>query len=172
MPPAQLVSYSAVFCSNKLSWPFLCMRTSSRVFFCNIRLQIYSSDQNNLNANCDGTPNLDWVWNYVIGPGFQWRDWIGTSLQVIELPVHKVLWKNLLDMKRFVVCVLQDCGTLLSEGDNQGCYPLDGHVLCKNCNTSRIQALTAKATTDLWTAGRPVTSTVPSSTRSQTYYRL
>ncbi|XP_062411752.1 lipoma-preferred partner isoform X2 [Sardina pilchardus] len=43
----------------------------------------------------------------------------------------------------------EDCGTLLSEGDNQGCYPLDGHVLCKNCNTSRIQALTAKATTDL-----------------------
>lgn len=45
--------------------------------------------------------------------------------------------------------VLQDCGSLLSEGDNQGCYPLDGHVLCKNCNSSRIQALTAKATTDL-----------------------
>ncbi|XP_036426254.1 lipoma-preferred partner isoform X2 [Colossoma macropomum] len=43
----------------------------------------------------------------------------------------------------------EDCGCLLSEGDNQGCYPLDGHVLCKNCNTSRIQALTAKATTDL-----------------------
>ncbi|KAE8294425.1 Lipoma-preferred partner-like protein [Larimichthys crocea] len=43
----------------------------------------------------------------------------------------------------------EDCGSLLSEGDNQGCYPLDGHVLCKNCNTSRIQALTAKATTDL-----------------------
>ncbi|XP_078115986.1 lipoma-preferred partner isoform X1 [Sander vitreus] len=43
----------------------------------------------------------------------------------------------------------EDCGSLLSEGDNQGCYPLDGHVLCKNCNTSRIQDLTAKATTDL-----------------------
>ncbi|KAK2835954.1 hypothetical protein Q5P01_016438 [Channa striata] len=43
----------------------------------------------------------------------------------------------------------EDCSCLLSEGDNQGCYPLDGHVLCKNCNTSRIQALTAKATTDL-----------------------
>ncbi|XP_066519454.1 lipoma-preferred partner isoform X2 [Hoplias malabaricus] len=43
----------------------------------------------------------------------------------------------------------EDCDCLLSEGDNQGCYPLDGHILCKNCNTSRIQALTAKATTDL-----------------------
>ncbi|KAJ8390377.1 hypothetical protein AAFF_G00107710 [Aldrovandia affinis] len=43
----------------------------------------------------------------------------------------------------------EDCGSPLSEGDNQGCYPLDGHVLCKNCNTIRIQALTAKATTDL-----------------------
>ncbi|CAL8309954.1 unnamed protein product [Lota lota] len=43
----------------------------------------------------------------------------------------------------------EDCGGLLSEGDNQGCYPLDGHVLCKTCNTNRIQALTARATTDL-----------------------
>uniref|UniRef100_A0AAQ4RC80 LIM domain containing preferred translocation partner in lipoma n=1 Tax=Gasterosteus aculeatus aculeatus TaxID=481459 RepID=A0AAQ4RC80_GASAC len=43
----------------------------------------------------------------------------------------------------------EDCGFLLSEGDNQGCYPLDGHVFCKNCNTNRIQDLTAKATTDL-----------------------
>lgn len=58
------------------------------------------------------------------------------------------------------VCVPQDCGSLLSEGDNQGCYPLDGHVLCKNCNTSRIQALTAKATTDLWASRRLLPSTV------------
>ncbi|KAK0149597.1 Lipoma-preferred partner [Merluccius polli] len=43
----------------------------------------------------------------------------------------------------------EDCGGLLSEGENQGCYPLDGHVLCKTCNTNRIQALTARATTDL-----------------------
>ncbi|XP_036378242.1 lipoma-preferred partner isoform X3 [Megalops cyprinoides] len=43
----------------------------------------------------------------------------------------------------------EDCSSPLSEGDNQGCYPLDGHVLCKSCNTIRIQALTAKATTDL-----------------------
>ncbi|KAM4693909.1 lipoma-preferred partner isoform 2-T7 [Discoglossus pictus] len=43
----------------------------------------------------------------------------------------------------------EDCGSLLSEGDNQGCYPLDGHILCKACNSSRIQALTAKSSTDL-----------------------
>ncbi|XP_053566225.1 lipoma-preferred partner isoform X1 [Bombina bombina] len=43
----------------------------------------------------------------------------------------------------------EDCGTLLSEGDNQGCYPLDGHILCKSCNSTRIQALTAKSSTDL-----------------------
>lgn len=43
----------------------------------------------------------------------------------------------------------EDCGSLLSEGDNQGCYPLDGHILCKTCNTERIQTLTAKASTDL-----------------------
>ncbi|XP_077204131.1 lipoma-preferred partner [Paroedura picta] len=43
----------------------------------------------------------------------------------------------------------EDCGGLLSEGDNQGCYPLDSHILCKTCNSARIQALTAKASTDL-----------------------
>ncbi|XP_048398802.1 lipoma-preferred partner isoform X1 [Stegostoma tigrinum] len=43
----------------------------------------------------------------------------------------------------------EDCSILLSDGDNQGCYPLDGHIYCKNCNATRIQALTAKSTTDL-----------------------
>ncbi|XP_060226134.1 lipoma-preferred partner isoform X2 [Meriones unguiculatus] len=43
----------------------------------------------------------------------------------------------------------EDCGGLLSEGDNQGCYPLDGHILCKSCNSARIRMLTAKASTDL-----------------------
>ncbi|XP_063298873.1 lipoma-preferred partner isoform X1 [Pelobates fuscus] len=43
----------------------------------------------------------------------------------------------------------EDCGSLLSEGENQGCYPLDGHILCKACNSGRIQALTAKSSTDL-----------------------
>ncbi|KAG8581569.1 hypothetical protein GDO81_007719 [Engystomops pustulosus] len=43
----------------------------------------------------------------------------------------------------------EDCGSLLSEGENQGCYPLDGHILCKSCNSTRIQALTAKSSTDL-----------------------
>ncbi|KAM4887476.1 lipoma-preferred partner isoform 2-T4 [Thomomys bottae] len=43
----------------------------------------------------------------------------------------------------------EDCGGLLSEGDNQGCYPLDGHILCKTCNSTRIRVLTAKASTDL-----------------------
>ncbi|XP_069753773.1 lipoma-preferred partner isoform X2 [Narcine bancroftii] len=43
----------------------------------------------------------------------------------------------------------EDCGTLLSDGDTQGCYPLDGHIYCKLCNGRRIQTLTAKATTDL-----------------------
>lgn len=43
----------------------------------------------------------------------------------------------------------EDCGSPLSDGDTQGCYPLDGHVFCKTCNGQRIQALTAKASTDL-----------------------
>ena len=40
----------------------------------------------------------------------------------------------------------EDCNLLLSSKDEDGgnnCYPLDDHVLCKNCNTRRIQALTS-----------------------------
>lgn len=38
----------------------------------------------------------------------------------------------------------QDCGTLLkTEAEGRGCYPLDGHVLCKSCNAKRIQILTS-----------------------------
>ncbi|KAJ8277061.1 hypothetical protein GJAV_G00071040 [Gymnothorax javanicus] len=43
----------------------------------------------------------------------------------------------------------EDCNALLSEGESQGCYPLDGHVLCKTCNSTRVKALSTKATTDL-----------------------
>ena len=39
----------------------------------------------------------------------------------------------------------EDCGLQLSSGDEgHGCYPLDDHVLCKQCNTRRIQLLTQK----------------------------
>ncbi|KAK7069807.1 E3 ubiquitin-protein ligase NRDP1 [Halocaridina rubra] len=44
----------------------------------------------------------------------------------------------------------EDCGLVLSsEAEGRGCYPLDGHVLCKSCNARRVQALTSKVTTDL-----------------------
>jgi len=34
----------------------------------------------------------------------------------------------------------EDCGLLLSSvAEGRGCYPLDGHVLCKNCNARRIR---------------------------------
>lgn len=43
----------------------------------------------------------------------------------------------------------QECGLLLSsEGECQGCYPLDGHILCKACSAWRIQELSATVTTD------------------------
>ncbi|XP_072447756.1 thyroid receptor-interacting protein 6-like isoform X1 [Chiloscyllium punctatum] len=43
----------------------------------------------------------------------------------------------------------EDCGFILSsEGEGCGCYPLDGHILCKNCSSRRIQDLSAKITTD------------------------
>ncbi|XP_071945967.1 lipoma-preferred partner homolog isoform X2 [Antedon mediterranea] len=38
----------------------------------------------------------------------------------------------------------EDCGLQLSsEVDGQGCYPLDDHVLCRECNGKRVQSLTA-----------------------------
>ncbi|XP_033097886.1 lipoma-preferred partner homolog [Anneissia japonica] len=40
-------------------------------------------------------------------------------------------------------CAL-DCGLQLSsEVDGQGCYPLDDHVLCRECNAKRVQSLTS-----------------------------
>lgn len=44
----------------------------------------------------------------------------------------------------------EDCGLLLSsEAEGRGCYPLDEHILCKNCNAKRIQNMTTKMTTEL-----------------------
>lgn len=44
----------------------------------------------------------------------------------------------------------EDCGMLLSsEAEGRGCYPLDNHILCKNCNAHRIRMLTNVMTTDL-----------------------
>jgi len=42
-----------------------------------------------------------------------------------------------------------DCNLLLSsEEQGRGCYPLDNDVLCKQCNTRRIQALTQQLAPD------------------------
>ncbi|KAL7982989.1 hypothetical protein Chor_013595, partial [Crotalus horridus] len=43
----------------------------------------------------------------------------------------------------------EECDVLLSsEGEGRGCYPLDGHILCKNCSARRIQDLSSDITTD------------------------
>ncbi|XP_055521324.1 thyroid receptor-interacting protein 6 [Leucoraja erinacea] len=43
----------------------------------------------------------------------------------------------------------EDCGFVLSsDGEGSGCYPLDGHILCKSCSGRRIQQLSATVTTD------------------------
>lgn len=44
----------------------------------------------------------------------------------------------------------EDCGLLLtSEAEGRGCYPLDGHILCQECNAHRIRLITNVMTTDL-----------------------
>lgn len=44
----------------------------------------------------------------------------------------------------------EDCGMLLtSEAEGRGCYPLDGHILCQECNAHRIRLITNVMTTDL-----------------------
>lgn len=55
-----------------------------------------------------------------------------------------------LDRSFHVHCyVCEECGLLLSsEGEGRGCYPLDGHILCKSCSARRIQDLSAKISTD------------------------
>ncbi|XP_056299445.1 thyroid receptor-interacting protein 6 [Pseudoliparis swirei] len=55
-----------------------------------------------------------------------------------------------LDRSFHVNCyICEECGLLLSsEGEGRGCYPLDGHILCKSCSACRIQDLSAKISTD------------------------
>ncbi|XP_029975554.1 thyroid receptor-interacting protein 6 isoform X2 [Salarias fasciatus] len=55
-----------------------------------------------------------------------------------------------LDRSFHVNCyICEECGLLLSsEGEGRGCYPLDGHILCKSCSARRIQDLSAKISTD------------------------
>lgn len=55
-----------------------------------------------------------------------------------------------LDRSFHVNCyVCEECGLLLSsEEEGRGCYPLDGHILCKSCSARRIQDLSAKISTD------------------------
>lgn len=41
--------------------------------------------------------------------------------------------------------ICEDCeAPLSSEKGGSGCYPLDGHLLCQDCNTKRVQKMTAE----------------------------
>ena len=39
-------------------------------------------------------------------------------------------------------CLLQDCDKNLTK-HGEGCYPLDNHLLCRDCNSERIQSMTS-----------------------------
>ncbi|XP_036813888.1 thyroid receptor-interacting protein 6 isoform X3 [Oncorhynchus mykiss] len=55
-----------------------------------------------------------------------------------------------LDRSFHVNCyVCEECGLRLSsEVKGRGCYPFDGHILCKGCSAQRIQDLSANISTD------------------------
>uniref|UniRef100_A0ACB8EXD0 Uncharacterized protein n=1 Tax=Sphaerodactylus townsendi TaxID=933632 RepID=A0ACB8EXD0_9SAUR len=54
-----------------------------------------------------------------------------------------------IDRRSYCESCYIECGLLLSsEGEGRGCYPLDGHILCKSCSARRIQELSSKITTD------------------------
>jgi hypothetical protein len=50
-----------------------------------------------------------------------------------------------LDRSFHVSCYkCEDCDLLLSsEAEGRGCFPLDDHILCRNCNAKRVQEMTA-----------------------------
>ncbi|KAM9406612.1 thyroid receptor-interacting protein 6-like isoform 2-T2 [Salvelinus alpinus] len=53
-----------------------------------------------------------------------------------------------LDRSFHVNCyVCEECGLLLL-GEGRGCYPFDGHILCRGCSARRIQDLSANISTD------------------------
>lgn len=52
--------------------------------------------------------------------------------------------------------ICEDCNApLSSEKGGSGCYPLDGHLLCQDCNAKRVQILTAELDS---TPQRPLTT--------------
>ncbi|XP_022694162.1 lipoma-preferred partner homolog [Varroa jacobsoni] len=67
-----------------------------------------------------------------------------------------------LDRSFHVACYrCEDCGLLL--GQDHPCYPLDGHVLCRDCNANRVQALTANPTGPSTTSISSVSTTAAGS---------
>lgn len=80
---------------------------------------------------------------------FVWLHWIVAFM----CPVTNARWvemeQNGLDVAiNFILRIRhffeQDCGLKLStEAEGKGCYPLDDHILCKNCNARRVQTLTS-----------------------------
>ncbi|OQR70686.1 lipoma-preferred partner-like [Tropilaelaps mercedesae] len=57
----------------------------------------------------------------------------------------------------------EDCGLRL--GQDHPCYPLDGRVLCRDCNANRVQALTASPSSP--TMSNPAPSCTASRSRGQ-----
>ena len=73
-----------------------------------------------------------------------WESWLWTGAFMWN--VTGILISNLTTdiLHHYFVWRCVDCNVLLSsEEEGRGCYPLDNDVLCKGCNTRRIQALTS-----------------------------
>ncbi|XP_068902316.1 lipoma-preferred partner isoform X1 [Tenebrio molitor] len=79
------------------------------------------------------------------------RCWVCKQPIMPEIGEEETVRVVALDHSFHIQCYkCEDCGLVLSsEAEGRGCYPLDGHVLCKSCNAKRVQTLTSHMTTEL-----------------------
>ena len=65
---------------------------------------------------------------------------LGVLINLVTLP--RLLFQYRLTM---LFALFKDCNTPLSaEKGGSGCYPLDNHLLCQDCNAVRVQKMTAE----------------------------
>ena len=53
--------------------------------------------------------------------------------------MHQATLDDLYQIYLYLTHLLQDCGRqLASKGGDEKCYPLEGHLYCRECNAARV----------------------------------